>query len=474
MKSSKILLFFTCVVAMLALCCAAMPANGLAIGNLTLRLPRLQKILHPEKELSAQELMEEENLEANNNQNEELLAYQKWVENSNCRFWFPNDDLHFFDPVFQKMETAKKKGRYVRVMHYGDSQIEMDRISNRLRTQLQKRFGGGGPGMVPLQTIIPTFSISTWSADSLQRYAPFGDSLVMRSHGHYGPMVQCFRVNGSTASTFRATRQTSADSKLKSFQRIGALCSHHPGNVTPRLSVRKPNGVTIPEPISSEHGIVHLTEWRLDTAVSQVQLSFSGSGDIYGILLDGTPGVAVDNIPMRGCSGQQFVQIDSSLLAASYAQLDVALIILQFGGNSVPYIRNEKALNTYCKSIGRQIDRVYHCCPEAKILFIGPSDMSTRVNGETQSYPYLETIIERLRKTANAHGAAYWSIYHAMGGHNSMKAWSRDGLAGSDGVHFSQEGADLMGDKLAESLIKMYEYYGLLKTSLKKTKSEKK
>lgn len=463
MKSYKILLFFCAVVALLALCCAVMPADGIPLGDVTLRLPTLHKILNPERELSAEELMSEEELEAKNSLNEALAAYERWTENSNCRFWLPNNDIHFFDPVFQKMEQAKKKGRYVRVMHYGDSQIEMDRMSNRLRSQLQKRFGGGGPGLVPLQTIIPTLSVSTWSGDTLQRYAPFGDSLVLRARGHYGPMVQCFRVNGGTASTFRASRHSQCDDRLKQFQRIGALCCNHPASVIPRLSVQKPRGVAIPEKKSSEQGLVHLTEWRLDTTVTQVQLSFSGCGEVYGILLDGAPGVAVDNIPMRGCSGQQFVQIDSALLAASYAQLDVGLIILQFGGNSVPYIREAKALDTYCRSIGRQIDRVHHCCPNAKILFVGPSDMSTRVKGETQSYPYLETIIESLRKTANAHGAAYWSIYHAMGGHNSMKAWNKEGLAGSDGVHFSQEGADLMGDKLAESIMKMYDYYVLLK-----------
>ena len=30
----------------------------------------------------------------------------------------------------------------VRIMHYGDSQIEGDRISGRLRERLQKEFGG--------------------------------------------------------------------------------------------------------------------------------------------------------------------------------------------------------------------------------------------------------------------------------------------------------------------------------------------
>ena len=53
-------------------------------------------------------------------------------------------------PFFKKLENAKTKK--VRIMHYGDSQIEGDRISGRLRERLQKEFGGNGAG---LSAVIP-------------------------------------------------------------------------------------------------------------------------------------------------------------------------------------------------------------------------------------------------------------------------------------------------------------------------------
>ena len=48
-----------------------------------------------------------------------------------------------------RLESSKK---VVRILHYGDSQLEGDRITNYLRNRLQKKFGGYGPGiLLPLE-----------------------------------------------------------------------------------------------------------------------------------------------------------------------------------------------------------------------------------------------------------------------------------------------------------------------------------
>ena len=47
------------------------------------------------------------------------------------------------------MALEKDKSLQVRAFHYGDSQIEGDRITGYLRTQWQTEFGGYGPGLLP-------------------------------------------------------------------------------------------------------------------------------------------------------------------------------------------------------------------------------------------------------------------------------------------------------------------------------------
>lgn len=52
---------------------------------------------------------------------------------------------------------GRPAGSQVRVLHFGDSQVEGDRISDYLRSVLQEKYGGYGPGTSScLPTKLPT------------------------------------------------------------------------------------------------------------------------------------------------------------------------------------------------------------------------------------------------------------------------------------------------------------------------------
>lgn len=462
MKSYKILLFIAVAIALLGGICYLYPKEGINIGSLNLHFPTLTKILNPQKELDVEAfLARQDSIEAvMQTKQDSIDHYRHQIDSSEIRFWFPNDDDSYFDALFAELEQTRQSGRTIRIVHYGDSQIEMDRMTNRLRVYMQSHFGGGGPGLVPFGVLIPSLSVSTWASGSVVRQSPFGDSTVVRANGNYGPMVQDFHISGSATSNITAATHRSCDSRLRQFSTFKMLFCNRGGTFEATFSDRK--GSYSDQQICEEEG-VHAFSWRMDSATTQVRLAVSGNADIYGIMVDDGPGVAVDNIPMRGCSGHQFTQINQQQLADAYSLMDVGLIIMQFGGNSVPYLRGEKSIKTYCDGMGVQIDRLHQCCPKAKILFIGPSDMSTSENGELRSYACLPQLVATLQATANAHGAAYWSIYHAMGGLNSMTAWVSQGLGGPDYVHFSQRGVDIMGDRLSKAFDNMYTIYKLRK-----------
>lgn len=454
MKPGRIALFFAAVIAALALVCALFPRDGVSVAGHEFYLPSVP----PAFDHSA-------DIDLGNDQNpvippevarldDSISFLQQVSDSSDIRFWLP--DSLFFASFWEKAEMARSNGRILRVLHYGDSQIEMDRITSQLRSYMQELFGGGGPGMLPFRTIIPSLSVSQNGGGSLTHLSTFGDSTVTRSRGNYGPMMQCFRLEGDASVRFRASSHASVDNRLKAFSTIRLVFNNRRGTLKVNLSDRQSKS-NVSREISSQG--VGSVVWSLDSAISALSLSSHGSADLYCVTVDNGPGVAVDNIPMRGCSGQQFTTVSRDLLTQAYAQLDVGMIILQFGGNSVPYLNNQKSISTYCQSIGRQIDYIHQCCPQAKVLFVGPSDMSTRHKGLLQTYPMLPVLIDSLIATAVSHNAAYWSIYHAMGGFNSMVQWNKKGLAGSDFIHFSQQGADIMGDKLAQAFADNYRLF---------------
>jgi len=49
-------------------------------------------------------------------------------------------------------------------------------------------------------------------------------------------------------------------------------------------------------------------------------------------------------------------------------------------------------------------------------------------------------------------GIAYFSLYEAMGGTNSMEAWVKKGMAASDYVHFTPKGTQLISEVFYQCL----------------------
>ena len=340
----------------------------------------------------------------------------------------------------------------VRIVHYGDSQIEEDRISNVLRRELQSQFSGQGVGIVPFYQSVQSHTIGQSSTREPRRYSVYWlRSFRREGSRRYGPMGQMSVVDTVvTTSILPRTKQTGYVS-AHYFNRVTLLTASSRNmyaNVKGQRVTITPDGSNL-----------QFTEFTLPDSTTTLSVSLSGGGDVYGIMMTGKTGVNVDNMPMRGCSGTIFTGIDAQQLKAYFSRTNTRLIILQFGGNSMPYFRTEKAINNYTETITEQIHYMQRMAPDAQILFIGPSDMTTRIQGKMQTYTWLEDVDNSLCKAVTEAGAAYWSLFKAMGGRGAMNQWVRSGLAGSDYIHFTRKGADEVGMMLNNALMMGYNYY---------------
>jgi len=388
-----------------------------------------------------------------------LLFYKDFVNNNAARMHFPDNNYAFFDKLFAQLENSASESKAVHILHYGDSQIEMDRISGTFRHRLQEQFGGEGAGIVPAIQVISSISVRQSYSGNLSRYIVYGDTSQRRaSHRRYGILANFSQLNGSAAIHIGSTNNKRAYQGTKQFSRITLIVGNNAANFSAICNNQTKN---IKE---SKAGVSVLT-WDFEQPINKTTISLQGSAEIYGISMEGKSGVTVDNVPLRGCSGTIFTRIDSSTLKQSYAHANVKLIIMQFGGNSMPGTNNDKILK-YMERIAKQIQYLQKLNPSAKILFIGPSDMSKNVQGKLQTYPYLPAMNEALKRTALENGAAYWDMFNVMGGENSMIAWVKHSppWAGGDYIHFTEAGAEKIATTLSDAFMAHYQFYTLRKT----------
>ena len=375
--------------------------------------------------------------------------------------------------LFNFFDYVSKNKKVCHIIHYGDSQIEGDRITAYFRNKLHKTYGGQGFGLTAAKRLDISFSIRQENKGEWKRYTIFGRLDTSIKHRNYGVMGILSRYAPPDAYlqdeiytaeiNFRQTRASYfADryfSKVKLFY----------GNLKkPVLTELYINGRLKSFKKLNTGNKVNVLSWNVKPNSKDITLKFQGkdSPDIYGISFEGN-GLVVDNIAMRGASGTDFTKINYPNFKAMYKLLNVKMVILEFGGNIVPFIKSHKGLSNYAKVFRRQLKHFKRLSPNIPIIVIGPADMSTRVKGKFITYPYLPDLIKTMREVTLDEGYIFWDMYSAMGGRNSMVAWvnSKPPLASKDYIHFLSKGARIMAEKFYEAIMKAQNEYNYMKAN---------
>lgn len=470
MKRFSVLVFFLSVFAVLAAMWYFYPSAGVKVAGVKLRFPSYESYLFDIQDTTANVSVDsvlsavQKSFEMDETTSDTLSYYHKYLTLNPNRISLPNDDYTFFDSLFAGLESASDSGRIVRILHYGDSQIEMDRISAIFRQRLQERFGGSGAGMVPMVQRIPSVSLSQSASGSITRYAMVGDSLTRRAQSRrYGPLTQFVEVGGDATFAFNRTKNRYAQEGVKHISRIAVLLGQNSAGFELLF-----HGDTLAERtavLDSASSELSLISWKLPSEVGKGSLKFSGDAEIYGIALDGESGVAVDNVALRGCAGYIFSSIDREVMKQAFRLTDTRLIIMQFGGNAVPGISSARGVSAYVEKLVKQFDYFREVAPDAQLMFIGPSDMCKSEDGNIITYPILPQLNDSLRVKCLRNGVAYWDMFSVMGGAGSMKEWvnHQPPLGGPDYIHFTNRGANEIGEALSKSFLLYHDFYKLRK-----------
>jgi len=382
-----------------------------------------------------------------------------------------NDSLLF--DFFKELLTIKNTGKRIHILHYGDSQIEVDRMTSYFRYRLQKSFGGYGPGF---HSGIQAFNFSAplvvSYSDNWSRYNlfPRKDSLV--THRRYG-LTTTFSMFKSVADTLNEEKTAwiqfrkspTAYSTARVYNNISLFYGHNHSEV--KLEVYDGENIVSSDILPASTSL-KIKKWKFDHTPSKLKFVYTGtsSPEIYGYSFENSTGIFVDNISVRGSAGLFFGSMDLALLQQIFNSLNTRLILLQFGGNAVG--KDTVSMKRYVKYFGAQIGYLQKIAPNVKIIVIGPGDMSEKHKNNYVTRPKLPFLINKMKEEVLRRNCGFWNMYEAMGGENSMPSWvfHEPALAEKDFVHFSPQGSNIIAQMFYKSL--MYEYNKFLNQQIVK------
>ncbi|MEY2924540.1 MAG: hypothetical protein RLZZ337_1088 [Bacteroidota bacterium] len=372
----------------------------------------------------------------------------------------------------------ESKEKVVRIIHYGDSQLEGDRITDYLRNRLQQLFGGNGPGIVlPLEPAANSRrSVFVSQSNNFVKKAIYVKG-QKAPNNEYGIGAATFLINGSHSSFVKMAEPSNEKEQdgdgqkaefTKSAQSVAYISIKNGTSAYPlaktysniRLlyqsqtpfKVKLQSDDSVIEDILREAPSYAAKSWNLNTE-RKLKIDFVAGEfpKIFGLALDGNTGVAVDNFAMRGSSAVGFDDLSKPLYQKQLKDLNVRCIIFQYGINVIPNVRSDYSY--YKKILSTQLKSVISAYPGVSIIVVGPSDMSKNQNGSMVSYSNIPLINKAMKEAAFENGCAFWDLYEAMGDKNAMVEWQNNGLARKDYTHFSYKGAKYVGEMLFEAIL---------------------
>ena len=141
------------------------PKNGIQLAGIEIDFPSIEEFYNlnedstnnDTKDKALQLLLKqlkEDSIKVDRKIKEQL---RDSIEKSWKKLQYPNNDKTILYPFFKKLENARSKK--VRIMHFGDSQIEADRITSYVRNELQKLFGGNGACLFSIEQVTRKMSV---------------------------------------------------------------------------------------------------------------------------------------------------------------------------------------------------------------------------------------------------------------------------------------------------------------------------
>ena len=369
----------------------------------------------------------------------EFINYDKNILSGNTEV-FPG-----FEQFFHKWEDLILHGNSkIEILHLGDSHIQADFFTGRVRERMQNFFPGseGARGVVFPYNLAATNNPGNYMIRSGSRW-------------HVVNGVKQDNVNTGLIPAKVFSTDSIIDLHISQYDTLNnsgfnQIEMWYAAGDTLHLITPKRNKITI----LPGQGKINI---QLKSLVKASEISIVGADSIhpfelYGIgLKNDLPGITYHAMGLNGAEAEDFVQCRNFKKFLTFTDPD--LIIISLGTNDVYDIySNMNDFTLYYGSLIRQIRAVF---PNKALILTTPGDHFIRGYLPNKRVASAAQIIQDL---GTRFKAAVWDFYTVMGGKGAMRHWDMYGLSARDRLHLSRKGYHLQGDLFFNALLNSFEH----------------
>ncbi len=341
------------------------------------------------------------------------------------------------------------------VVHIGDSHIQADFFTGKLRKLFQNEYGNAGRGLVFPYVFAKTNGHSdakfpanncVWSNLKIVKAKEYDNIGI--------PAIQLNLISNSNCG-FQLKYKDDSSATNKGFSELELIFK---GDA--KIRIQDTYGISLKEKNDTIiDGLIHrvfLSDFPVEIVDFQID-KISAEFELKGMLLKKrNPGIFYHSI---GVNGAEFIDyIQNEKFFRELAILKPELIVVSLGTNESVSNIDSLTFYNYLTSFYN-----YVLPYKATLLFTTPADNDKRKRvGKRKkkrtifvSNPKAEWMGQQMMFFCKEKNIACWNMFEVMGAENSMKLWVNNELAARDHLHFSKKGYSLQAELLYQAIKKL-------------------
>ena len=419
----------------------------------------------------------------------------------------PNALLTFYEKMYQLEQSKSGK---INIVHIGDSHIQADLFTAKIRTQFQKVFGNGGFGFTFPYSVAKTNnsapirysasgnfqSFRNLYADENRPVGLSGFSMeansddfaiqlnVKEAQFNFTKLkvitpqnVNLFDVSVSHKNIVVERKvPKKITHKVKPGEVLGGIADKY--NVSLK-ALKKANGLksdmirdgkvlTIPSkatqsktstkteyiPIELQPSLFS-NDYYSETPLDKIAIVPNQEIDYFAlnglVLENNNSGVIYHSIGVNGAKASDYNKF--RLFNEQLPVLNPDLVVISLGTNES---FDKQSGEQYFANLNQMIQGIKDKNPQACVLVMTPPPS---VLHRKYKNTFIEKYTELIEENANVKNYAVWDLLQVFGGNKSIKRNASKGYMARDKVHYSKAGYEKQGELFFEAFLQSYELF---------------